>query len=200
MHRTWHRALLIAGSLIGTLVCNPFYVLAETPIYRVERDGKIEYSSVPPQAGAEPAELPKLGRWKLQESAASKNTCVQHGGINCSAGPDKDGSVICFDSFADSVQRYAFECTSAKLELLSISKPDERGIFTVQVRNSKSVASQKTQVMFKPKRMEPGVKLSGPEQIEGFGVGEYSFYPSKLTQVIQEPKVAHLIVSCENCG
>ena len=137
-------------------------VAAETPIYRVERNGIVEYSSKPKDPSAKPADLPKLGRWKPESPHVIQLTCSNHGGINCARGADTDGSVICFDSYRDSIQRFAFECSTAKLEIMSISKPDDRGIFTVAIRNNKAVAARKIRVTFAPRRMESAQELAGP--------------------------------------
>ena len=37
-----------------------------------------------------------------------RDVCAQHGGVDCSRGPDDDGSVICRNGYADSTASY--EC------------------------------------------------------------------------------------------
>lgn len=39
-------------------------------------------------------------------NCSSAGACSGHGGVNCSAGPDSDGSVICVDGFRDSSVQY----------------------------------------------------------------------------------------------
>lgn len=195
-----HRGIcgLIGVVSLVTLCAGTGY--ADSAVYRVERDGKIEYTTKPTHPEAKPAQLPKLGRWKLETPEIINHTCGAHGGINCARGADKDGSVVCFDGYTDSIQRFAFECTAAKLDVLEVSPLDRHGGFTVTVRNNKSVPAKKTQLTFKPQRMEPGFTLVGPDEIEGFGVGEFRFNPRGGHPGRQQPKISQLIVSCENCG
>lgn len=169
-------------------------------IYKIERDGKIEFSSTPPEAGATPAALPSIGRWKLDNTKIQSKTCADRGGIDCLAGADSDGSVICRDSFKDSLQRFAFECTTAKLEIVALSEIDSSGGFSVTVRNTRAVAARGSSLTFKPQRFEKGNRLQGPEEIEGFGVVEFTFYPPSPLGLKIRPRVSHLLISCENCG
>lgn len=39
-------------------------------------------------------------------NCADSGACSNHGGVNCSAGPDTDGSVICNDGWKDSTITY----------------------------------------------------------------------------------------------
>jgi hypothetical protein len=174
--------------------------LGAPQIYKIERDGKIEFSSTPPDVSATPAALPSIGRWRLDNPRIESKTCADRGGIDCLAGADVDGSVICRDSFKDSLQRFAFECTTAKLEIVRLSQIDSAGGFSVTVRNTRSVAAKKSALIFKPQRFEKGSKLQGPEEIEGFGVAEFIFYPSNSTAFKIHPRLSHLSISCENCG
>lgn len=41
-----------------------------------------------------------------QSNCASSGACSGHGGVNCAAGPDSDGSVICNDGWRDSSVQY----------------------------------------------------------------------------------------------
>lgn len=42
-------------------------------------------------------------------ASATSGACSYHGGVNCSAGPDYDGSVVCFDGWRGSTVLYSFE-------------------------------------------------------------------------------------------
>lgn len=50
-------------------------------------------------------------------SFAVSGTCSSHGGVNCSAGADYDGSAVCSDGWRDSSERYS------SLSLCSFNKP-----------------------------------------------------------------------------
>lgn len=52
----------------------------------------------------------------FQAIKATSGSCSLHSGVNCYAGPDWDGSVICNDGWKDSLTRYsdADECNSSK--------------------------------------------------------------------------------------
>lgn len=41
-----------------------------------------------------------------QDCDSGQGACSGHGGVNCAAGPDSDGSVICNDGWRDSSVRY----------------------------------------------------------------------------------------------
>ena len=51
-------------------------------------------------------------------SHAVQGDCSYHLGIDCSAGPDWDGSVICNDGWEDSIDSYsdAIKCQSKKFK------------------------------------------------------------------------------------
>lgn len=174
--------------------------LSLADVYRkVEKDGTIVYTTTPPEKGAKPAKLPELGKWKIPELKVSSASCASHGGINCSIGPDIDGSVLCVDNFRDSTERFKFSCTAAKLNIIEISKVDEKGEFTVVIRNSKAVAASEPTVTFKPDKWDKEIKLDGPSTIEPFGVAEFHYKPDKLDQNLK-PTLATLNASCANCG
>lgn len=43
-------------------------------------------------------------------SGDGRGACSHHGGVNCGAGPDSDGSVICNDGWRDSSVGYSEVC------------------------------------------------------------------------------------------
>ena len=47
-----------------------------------------------------------LSFYLLHTSFATSGACSYHGGVNCSAGADWDGSVICNDGWRDSSVKY----------------------------------------------------------------------------------------------
>ena len=99
-----------------------FFALIASPqasaqnIYRsVDANGKVVYSTKPSSNEAAPASLPTVTRENLkakieQIKSNTPITCEDHGGINCAAKADGDGSVICLDGFRDAVPRFNFYC------------------------------------------------------------------------------------------
>lgn len=172
-------------------------------VYKWEdKDGTIRYSSTPPKKGAKPAELPRIMRAEVKLTDKKLETCDKHGGVNCQAGADHDGSVVCYDGFTEATARFRFSCSAAKLEISEISGLRDSGGFTVFVRNAKSVAASQAAVTFKP---EGGgeVKLLGPDEIEPFGVAEFIYEPAKGKQdslALSKPSVANIAVACANCS
>jgi Domain of unknown function (DUF4124) len=81
------------------------------PVYRWEApNGSVHYSSKPPHQGAKPADLPPIMKGDIKLSKTYFISCDQHGGLNCNAGADQDGSVICNDGFKNSSLRHKKVC------------------------------------------------------------------------------------------
>lgn len=186
------------------LVMFSFFVLllylnaaSAKPIYRWEApDGTVHFSSKPMEK-AEPAKLPPISRGEVKLTTRPLVSCGKHGGINCQAGPDKDGSVICYDGYKGATTRYRFSCNSPKLQISEISDTRE-GRFSVFVRNSNSVDAAKPAVFFTPP-MGRKVKLEGPEQIEAFGLAEFKYQSTPEEPLVGKATLAQLDVTCANC-
>ena len=74
--------------------------IADQKIYKwVSPDGSVSYSTKKPKAEAEVAKLPPIMRAEVKIPENTLESCESHGGIDCQAGPDGDGSVICMDGF-----------------------------------------------------------------------------------------------------
>ena len=197
-----------SGAVAVSILLATLAVLAAPPavdsqVYKtIDKDGQVHYSSVPPQKGAKPAELPKIMRAEVKLTEKRIETCERHGGVNCQAGADQDGSVICYDGFTDATARFRFSCSTAKLEITEVSNLSESGGFTVFVRNSKSVKAAESAVIFKPQGKKE-VKLLGPTEIEPFGVAEFVYEPPKGKEeslALSKPSLAELDVVCANCS
>src|SRR3989344_8470697 len=69
-----------------------------------------------------------LGFWgaSVLPVHAVEGTCSWHGGINCAAGADWDGSAICNDGWRDSTERYS-SAQMCKGTLHSCT-PDEKSV------------------------------------------------------------------------
>lgn len=163
----------------------------------VDADGRVHYSSKPPHAGAEPAKLPQLTRLKESETVELLQTCDQHGGINCQAGADADGSVICFDGFTDASARFNFSCSTARLKVADV-KIAESGALKVMVRNTRSVVAENPNVKISVgSNIE--VTLMGPDKIEAYGVGEFSFDDLENQLVGVNVTRQNVQITCSNC-
>jgi hypothetical protein len=170
------------------------------PIYRWEgADGTIHYSSEPPTHGAQPADLPRITRGRLGMKPSVQETCDPRGGVNCQAGADLDGSVICNDGYKEVKTPFRFYCNSPKLRVNDVSDLRPNGDFTIYVRNSKSVAALNPSVIVKTPEADAGIMLQGPEKIEPFEVGEFIYDAALYGVMSEKPRKDQLTVSCANC-
>ena len=163
-----------------------------------DESGVTHYSSKPSAPDAKKADLPEINRGDIKVAKPKLVSCSSHGGINCQAGADEDGSVICHDGFRGASARYRFTCNSPKLQITSVSDVDGLGNFIVTVRNQKSVKAVSSALIYSP---EPGtvVKLNGPDEIEPYGVVDYVFEPKDADIPTGPISLAALTVKCGNC-
>lgn len=168
-----------------------------------DSSGVTHYSSKAQQKNAKTATLAPITRAEVKLSMKdlqpSKDlTCDKHGGINCQAGPDKDGSVVCFDDYREATARFKFTCSAPKLRITDIGKVDAEGNIKVFVRNANAVVAQKPTIWFKLKDAQP-VQLQGPETIGAFEIAEFIFNSGNKNSFMEVPKVSELVLSCANC-
>jgi len=164
----------------------------------MDAKGVVHYSSKPIDGQAQPAKLPRITRADMKLPGVTLSSCGKHGGIDCSAGADVDGSVICVDGFRDATARYRFHCNMAKLVVSEVKDKTPDGRYTVVIRNSASVAAGKVAVFFtRPDRKE--VPLDGPASIKPLGVGEYVLDKTDAEGLLEKPKQSQLRVVCSNC-
>ena len=162
------------------------------PIYAgTSSSGKSQLFTSKPKEGFEKAELPPIIREDTKKKAESTlKSCGNHGGIDCERGADTDGSVICFDGFKESLERYNFSCKEAKLSILKVEVEKKSHELIVFIRNLSSVAAQKVSISRKSSDGKV-VRFSGPDKIAGFQSGEFR-------AAIQEGEVIDKIVSNDN--
>lgn len=169
------------------IMAAPLAAQAE-PLYRsVDERGVVRFSATPPSLSATPAKLPELSRLSPKESGVTgRESCRRHGGINCGAGADEDGSVICRNGFRNSLERFAFTCTTARLTIVEeIPGPPRRVI----VRNTSGVTATNPRLSLAPGK---GATVEeAPTAIEPYGIGEFLIAPTPL------PRGAS--VSCDQC-
>lgn len=169
-------------------------------VYRWEdENGVVHYSSEPPEIDAKPADLPRITRGRLGLKSQLFETCDKHGGINCQSGADLDGSVICTDGFRDTPTRFRFHCNSPKLDVADIGNIKNNGDFSILIRNARSVAAEKPEIILRLNQSSAGIILSGPKKIEPFEVGEFVYRASEHGTIDQKPRPDQVTVTCLNC-
>jgi len=170
------------------------------PIYiGLDSKGRAVYTSKPNSAGATIVELPAIQREEAVEAKGrALQTCQPHAGIDCAAGQDSDGSVICRDTFRDAAARFADHCIEARLGIGDLVTSGNDGAFKVFIRNSSAVDARAVSVSYRPK-LGKRVPLLGPTSIEPFGVAEFEFVPQERLVYGTKPLVAQIMVQCENC-
>jgi len=169
------------------------------PVYKWEQNGQVHFSSKPPSVNAKPAELPEIMRGEVKLTKDNFTSCSSHGGINCQAGADSDGSVICYDGFKNATTRFKFSCNSPKLSIAEISERNANGGFTVTVRNTNSVKAEKPNVIYKITDGAKPIKLDGPLEIDPFGLADYVYKPFANEGSQPKATLAQIDLACGNC-
>ena len=165
-------------------------------IYKwTDEKGKTHYSSKAPAPGATPVSLPPVKKESFTTGRGLPQSCNNHGGINCAAGPDADGSVICLDNFRDAVNRFNFSCLEARLDIAEVKEKTAGTEYSVFVRNTSGVEVQSPSVTYESQYREK-IELSGPPKIDPYGVGEFRL---NIRPGLSKPAAANLTVSCLNC-
>jgi hypothetical protein len=186
-------------SVLLLLFLSPPLLFAKPQVYTwTDESGVVHFSSKPTNPEAKQAELPEINRGDVQIVKPKLISCTAHGGIDCQAGADEDGSVICHDGFRGASARYRFTCNSPKLQITGVTPVDELGNFIVTVRNLKSVRAISTALLYTP---EPGteVKLTGPNEVGPYEVVEYTFEPKDADIPTGTVGLEELTVKCANC-
>ncbi len=174
-------------------------------VYRhVDSAGRVTYSTKP-SAGADavkPAALPMIGRWEPRPAAQKEPTCENHGGVACDRGADDDGSVICLDSYKDSLMRFAENCELAKLSVLGDPQrnSDLPTEIKVTVKNDSAATANGVLASFILNKFDPPLLLKGPSVIEPFSVADYAVN----TTIHELPMYRKLLATdigleCGNC-
>lgn len=202
-YHMWQKILIIS---IFNLFFMAAFVSAQEIYKWVDKSGQVHYGTSPQGKNARKADLPEIMRGEVKLPADLLQSCKTHAGVDCQAGADSDGSVICNDGYLDSAQRFTFTCSTAKLEVADVTAADSAGRFNVHVRNSKGVIAEKPEVAFKlnPKTE---LKLLGPEQIKPYEVEQFIFDPgSQISDKSQlkelenlKPDMIRFELSCLNC-
>jgi|AACY02.16.fsa_nt_gi hypothetical protein len=209
---------LLLGLLLSAL---PVSLQAENIYKWTDEEGRVRFSTTKPSASATPADLPTISRQDLDkriENLRSKadSSCVRHGGIDCTAGPDTDGSVICANGFKGAILPYRFRCLEVRLEVTQLTILDEeqqiRSEFSIDqkaeepsqitaatgnlhlaLRNVSDVTATAVQVRFGEQGQ--GGKFEGPQEIEPYAIADYIL---PLSPQLKGKTLSYLI-RCRNC-
>lgn len=190
----FHRAMIASALWLAYLPA----ASADSIYKSTDKDGRVRYSTRAPSADAKPADLPEIMRGEVKLVDQKLVSCDKHGGVNCQAGADSDGSVICLDGFRESSARFRFTCSTPKLEVSDVSETDVDGGFTVFIRNSKSVDALSPMISVKTKDGAE-LRLKGPDKIAAFAVAEFQFKPESVEKQIPRPNFAEVMIACKNC-
>lgn len=147
------------------------------------------------------ADLPPLLREKANKvsvktggaSGKALEGCHNHGGINCQAGPDGDGSVICVDGFKDAAAPFRFFCFMPKLAVSEVIPGKDAGTIKVVVRNESGVAATKPMITLPASFGSP--TITGPDAIAPHEVGEFL-----IAGLTSAPTNSEVSIQCQNCG
>lgn len=189
-----------------------------------DSSGRTHYSNSPTHSSAERKKLPQVSRENIDEKIRQLKlktppNCGAHGGIDCQAGADKDGSVICTDGFKDALLPFRFSCLEAKLQaqfalqvvdksmVLHASKeakqllPEAVQAFVLSVRNISDTAALNVSVTFLVNGKRPLI-AKGPDKVEAFANADYIL---PLTDLSLAPGISEIArttfqLKCANCA
>ena len=173
----------------------------QADIYKyVDKKGNVHYSTTPPNASAKPAELPQIQKKDFIPKEVKETTCIKHGGVNCQAGADYDGSVICTDGFRDATARYRFSCMEASLSITEPARRSGNGAFSLIIRNSSSTKALNPNVVFISNEGN-SYPLESTGDIEPYGIGEFTLIlPDEERENEQDTlPTTQFKVTCSNC-
>jgi len=186
-------------TLILLITITSTQLFADSGVFKwTDEKGVVHYGSKANNPNAKKADLPPINRADVKLTTKKLITCDNNAGIDCQAGADKDGSVICRDGFTGASPIYRFSCNSPKLKINSISDLDKQGLFDLVIRNTKGVSAENMTVFLKLPEGEE-VELVGPKQIDGLSVGQYKLSAQYAKKLLKKPTIANLRFDCKNC-
>lgn len=204
-------------------VASPTYSsFAEVYLCR-DSGGKEYFCSNPNNDSAQIAKLPPIAKESVSGNIdeienITVESCKSHGGVDCSQGPDSDGSVLCLDGFTKADLPYRLRCLESKLGIASIEILDVDGTpldisknpwlldswnlayVRVHLRNNADIAASKVNLkIVLPDNSQ--VLPSGGSQVEPFGLASYTFPPGLFAAIksARSMERVYLKLSCGNC-
>lgn len=226
---SFSRLLVFLGGMLTLLL--PVTAVGDEVYRWTAPDGTVHYSTTPPESGAAPAKLPTVRHEDLDKKierirSSTPPNCESHGGVDCAAGADADGSVICRDGYREAILPFRFSCMEVSLEstLHLVLEPKEQygepelvrhsatAAFAIEdrkirelrvnVRNKASAQALQIQVSVKvPAKIPFEKQLAGPEEIEPFGLADYTIAIGELGGGLTPHQINNLRyrVRCINC-
>ena len=213
-------------SLLYSILFLPTLLYAEdNKIFRyVDEEGKVTYSTTALPNSEQAISLPEIQKENIDEKInillkSVPENCEKHGGIDCSAQADTDGSVICLDSFRDAELPYRFHCLEANLQIFSFTLSDtenkaisfnptkpfsyqapQAGLLQISIRNNSNVDATGIKV-FINKSWREKIFALGPEVIKSYEVQDYSFNIQELKALDRAFAInkGTVKIECVNC-
>jgi len=206
----------------------PFQYTQSEEIYRyTDGQGNVYYSTKPKNPGDQPAALPQIKKENLGERLADIKedtpvSCDNRGGVDCSAGSDSDGSVICSDGFRNSDVPFQLHCLIAQLKVDRFELSDAKGetvpvtedfklptaslpkditALELSLRNTSKIEAQGVSVTFYFPEIHRSFEATGPDSVPSYGVGDYTLPLSVLSNAIGSWRTfkSRYKVYCTNC-
>jgi len=216
--------------LLAVLILTTHQAFAQTIYQWVDENGRTHYGNKPKSNNAVAASLPEIQRQDIDKTIdrirdSTPRNCINHGGHDCSQGPDVDGSVICYDGYRDARRPYRFACAEARLSinnvqiLLTPENLENQGIYRLEnlnltesesikgshismlIRNDTGITARNVSVTFKTPQYGH-IKGNGPSTIEPHGVAEYILKTEDVLGyfTVDHAKKLSAVVRCENCN
>lgn len=148
-------------------------------------------------------DLPPIARENIDQKisqikAETPENCFKHAGVNCAAGADSDGSVVCNDGYRGAILPYNFNCLEANLQVLGFEIPAS-GTIRITVQNKSDVAARQVEIFSALTWQGEKVRALGPEQIPPNALEDYEFRGERWTEAEVGNIRKYLKLLCENC-
>lgn len=148
-------------------------------------------------------DLPPIARENIDQKisrikAETPDNCFKHAGVNCAAGADSDGSVVCNDGYRDAILPFNFSCLEASLQVLGLEIPTARTI-RITVQNKSDAEARQVEIFSTLSWQGEKIRAMGPEKIAPNALEEYEFRGEHWTEAEVGNIRKYLKLLCENC-
>ncbi|HMO01775.1 MAG TPA: DUF4124 domain-containing protein [Oligoflexia bacterium] len=186
------------------------------PIYSwKDEKGRVHFSNKAADPSAKIVDLPPITKEQPrhqdnldQNTEASAIDCSFHDGIDCEAGADIDGSVICKDGFKETSKSYQENCQRAKLSTHMVEINPKKDLIRAIVRNERPVKAESVLVTTLLGEFYRGdqkrFNMTGPQEIESYSDAEYELnlkgtIYAPLKELNQDKLKSRVNANCANC-
>ena len=165
--------------------------------------GRLVFSNKPLDDKSQKMDLPEIKKEDIDSKISrlkklTPKNCLEHAGVDCTAGPDTDGSVICSDGYKEAVLRFQDKCTEAllRVENAEIKKTGRLNQLKLVLRNHSPVKAKnvRTEISLPKKKLK---LAKGPTSVEPWGLAEY-LLKDYGDETLSSNKVRYK-VRCKNC-